>query len=241
MKLIDMHAHSKGISVCSKIDVFNNILMAKEYGMDGFILTNHYQKAYAVDDDSISLAKRYIKEYQDAKEFGDKVGFDVYFGIEVTLTINLKIHLLIYGVSEEFLLTYPDIYDYPIDRIYSLVKENGGILVQAHPFRREENLLLPLEYLDGVEINCHQIFKHTHIKELVPIAIESNKLLTCGADYHHDCARPTCGLYVSDDVKDINDLVKYLLNNEKYSMCVHEPFTDNPYDVVYTKGVKLEI
>ena len=80
-----------------------------------------------------------------------KIGFLVFFGIEVTLTINLELHLLIYGVSEEFLLTYSDIYDYPLEKIYKLVKEAGGILIQAHPMRREKNLLLPLEYLDGIE------------------------------------------------------------------------------------------
>lgn len=234
-----MHAHSKGISVCSKIDVFNNILKTKEYGMDGFILTNHYQKAYVVDGDSVALAKRYIKEYHDAKEFADKIGFLVFFGIEVTLTINLELHLLIYGVSEEFLLTYSDIYDYPLEKIYKLVKEAGGILIQAHPMRREKNLLLPLEYLDGIEINCHQIFKYTHIDDLVPIAIKNDKLLTCGADYHADCNRPTCGLYITDDIKDMTDLVKYLKENNTYSMCVHEPLTDSMYDVTYIKGKEL--
>jgi histidinol phosphatase-like PHP family hydrolase len=42
--LIDLHAHSKGISKCSRIDGIDNIELAKSIGLDGFILTNHNHK-----------------------------------------------------------------------------------------------------------------------------------------------------------------------------------------------------
>ena len=49
--LIDLHAHSKAISKCSRIKGIDNI----------------------------ELAKRYIQEYYDLKEYGDKHNFKVYF------------------------------------------------------------------------------------------------------------------------------------------------------------------
>jgi hypothetical protein len=37
----------------------------------------------------------------------------------------------------------------------------------------------------------------------------------------------------------MTDLVKYLKENNTYSMCVHEPLTDSMYDVTYIKGKEL--
>ena len=44
--LIDLHAHSKAISKCSRINGIDNIELAKSLGLNGFILTNHYDKNY---------------------------------------------------------------------------------------------------------------------------------------------------------------------------------------------------
>ena len=41
--LIDLHAHSKGISRCCQIDGKDMVLVTKNAGMDGVILTNHYE------------------------------------------------------------------------------------------------------------------------------------------------------------------------------------------------------
>ena len=55
--LIDMHAHSS-LSRCCKIDGKGNLLVTKERGMDGFILTNHYDKSYLIDDDKYQIRGR---------------------------------------------------------------------------------------------------------------------------------------------------------------------------------------
>ena len=63
--LIDLHAHSKAISKCSRINGIDNIELAKSIGLNGFILTNHYDRNYVENNDYMDLAKRYIKEYYD--------------------------------------------------------------------------------------------------------------------------------------------------------------------------------
>ena len=78
--LIDLHAHSKAISKCSRIKGIDNIELAKSLGLNGFILTNHYDRNYVENNDYMDLAKRYIQEYYDLKEYGDKHNFKVYFG-----------------------------------------------------------------------------------------------------------------------------------------------------------------
>ena len=124
--LIDLHAHSKAISKCSRIKGIDNIELAKSIGLDGFILTNHYDRNYVENNDYMDLAKRYIQEYYDLKEYGDKHNFKVYFGIEVTLNKHNDAHILVYGVEPSFLLDNPKLYDLTQKELYDLVKENKG-------------------------------------------------------------------------------------------------------------------
>ena len=44
--LIDLHAHSSGISRCCRYDYKTILDHAKEVGIDGIVLTNHYQAEY---------------------------------------------------------------------------------------------------------------------------------------------------------------------------------------------------
>ena len=49
--LIDMHAHSSGISTCCRIPAAAVIEAAAEAGIRGLIMTNHYNKSYVQDSD----------------------------------------------------------------------------------------------------------------------------------------------------------------------------------------------
>lgn len=233
--LIDLHAHSSGISKCCQINGREVLLVAKEKNIDGIILTNHYQKEYLINGDSIEFARRYIKEYEYVKEAGKEIGIKVFFGIEVTLAKHSNIHVLIYGVNEEFVLKYSDIYDYTLDQLYKLVKENKGILVQAHPFRRE-NTLLDLNYLDGIEVNCHPLYNGTYYLEIISIANKNNKLVTCGGDYHADTYRPKCGVYFPNNVENIYDIVCYLKEEKQIELCIQEVDGSEPFIYKYKKA-----
>jgi predicted metal-dependent phosphoesterase TrpH len=61
--LIDMHAHSSGISRCCRTDARTVMETAKANDIDGLILTNHYQEAYLTDEGSRVFAEKYINEY----------------------------------------------------------------------------------------------------------------------------------------------------------------------------------
>ena len=231
--LIDLHAHSKAISKCSRINGIDNIELAKSLGLNGFILTNHYDRNYIENNDYMDLAKRYIQEYYDLKEYGDKHNFKVYFGIEVTLNKHNDAHILVYGVEPSFLLNNPKLYDLTQKELYSLVKENKGILVYAHPYR-DLNKKLDINYVDGIEVNCHPLYKNTYSKEIIKLAKENHKILTCGADYHHDTYRPKCGVYIEDDIDDIIKLKDYLINSKEIKLCIHEVDSEI-YDYIFRK------
>ena len=125
--LIDLHAHS-ALSRCCKIDGIESLKVAKQFGMDGFVLTNHYDKSY-ITVDSKELAERYVNEYFYVKRCADELGMKAFFGIEVTMAKHNNVHMLIYGVDCDFLMKYHDIFDYEQEELYKLVKENNGIRV----------------------------------------------------------------------------------------------------------------
>ena len=235
--IIDMHCHSKAISRCCQRTYKENINIAKNEGIDALILTNHYAREYLKYYESVEeLVDCYHQEYQKAKEYGESVGVKVYYGVEITASQLQKspdVHLLAYGVDERFLTDHPYIFDYPLGMTYETVKQYGGILVQAHPFRCVDRLV-DTKYLDGVEISCHPKYNTTSQEKVKEIARENGLIITCGADYHGDTPyRPICGLVVDELPKDINEIVKILTSSNKKTLLIHEVNAEKPTEFSY--------
>ena len=232
--LIDLHAHSSGISKCCRIPAEQVIAEARAVGIDGLVLTNHYQKNYVSDGDYAAFAARYIAEYEYAAELVKDSDFRIFFGIEVTMEKHPGVHMLIYGVEPAFLTAHPTLFDYTQEELYHLVREAGGFLVQAHPMRREDRLL-DTDYLDGIEISCHPLYEGTHIAELMPIAAREGLILTAGGDFHADTHRARCGVYLDDSLTTVRQIADYLTTAQEITLCVQEVDARESYDVVYRR------
>lgn len=230
--LIDMHAHSSGISHCCRIAVPEVLRQAKAIGLDGIVLTNHYQKSYIGDSDIQDFVQRYVDEYRYAKECGQKTGCRVFFGVEVTAEFSPNIHLLIYGVDETFLKKHPLVFDYSLEELYAVVKAENATLIQAHPFRNGAHIL-DTDYLDGIEINCHPLYKRSYSDELIEAAEHTGIILTCGGDFHADTYRPHCGMYLPDGIQDSYDIGAYLRSTDRVELLIHEPDTPTAVDVEF--------
>lgn len=228
--LFDLHAHSSGISTCCKADAPQILETAKQKGIDGVVLTNHYHKDYirVTGETVLHFVDRYIEEYHYAREWGESIGVKVFYGIEVTMEYNIYVHMLVYGVDTDFLKRHSNLWDLSQKELYQTVKEEGGVLVQAHPFRNGTTVA-DTRYLDGVEINCHPKYNNSYAAELEEIAKENNLIVTCGGDYHNDDYRPECGMYLPDSIRDGIELGEYLKKINQTQLCIHEPHTEEPY------------
>ena len=235
--LVDMHSHSSGISRCCQIPAEQVVEEAKNVGIDALVLTNHYVEYYGINGDYDDLAKRYIAEYEYTKKCGEKIGMKVFFGLEVTMELPGNPHVLIYGVQPQFILDHPQIFYYTQRKLYEVVKQVGGVVVQAHPFRKNIDVLLDLKFLDGVEINCHPLYEATHFEKLRSIAQNNNLILTSGGDYHADTHRAKCGVYFPDHIKDGVEIGKYLLAQSPLKLCIQEVDSDCSYDYEYARKV----
>ena len=109
MILCDLHCHSSGISKCCRIPYTQVIDEAKQAGIQAIVLTNHYRKEDLINPSS--WLEGYIEEYEQAAIYGDSVGIRVYFGVEVTMEFDMRVHLLIYGITPKELKENPNLFD----------------------------------------------------------------------------------------------------------------------------------
>lgn len=234
--LIDLHAHTKGISRCCKAYAPEVLTAARDAGLDGICLCNHYQSRYVENGDAAGFARRYVEEFRAVRDLGQEMGLSVLFGIEVTMERHGMEHLLVYGVDEQFPLRTPALYDLTQRELYELVHENGGVLVQAHPLRKGKNVLMDPQYLDGVEVNCHPLYDQTHHEILSRLARERGWILTCGGDYHADTHRVLCGMYLPETVTDGVALGAYLKESPSVRLRVQEVGEHTTFTLDYHRG-----
>ena len=235
--LIDLHAHSAAISACCLIPYNEVIDTARSVGIDGLVLTNHYSKRFIKNSTPEDFAKRYVEEYRTAKEYADSIGFKLFFGAEVTLKLHRNAHVLLYGISEEFVLAHPTMHLYTHEELYSLVKAEGGAFVQAHPYRKEDKLL-DTSLLDGVELSCHPLYEGTMKEKITQVASDAGIIVTCGGVYHAETYRPHYGIYHSEEITDSKALADYLLSTDKVTVKIHEVNTETPYDFTFERKTK---
>ncbi len=233
--LIDLHAHSHGASRCCKAEADEVLAVAKKAGLDGICLTNHYQKNYIREGGVSALVENYMREFEYTKSLGDELGMIVLFGVEVTLEQHDGTHALIYGVASEFVRENPMLFDLSQEELYQLVHQNGGILVQAHPFRKGMPLLDP-RFLDGVEINSHPLYHNIFSKEIIEIACQNKLILTSGGDFHKDTYRPFCGVELPESVTDGIALGNYLATSDRMTMWIQE-VDAVPQKIEYSKSL----
>ena len=237
MKL-DLHAHTSGISLCCRIPAETVLSFAKNIGLDGIVLTNHYTKYYVKNDDAMQFARDYIAEYEYTKRLGDEMGMKVFFGVEVTWEESTNVHILLYGVSPEFVLEHPTMYDYSQKKLYEVVKAAGGAMIQAHPYRNGATVL-DTDYLDGLEINCHPLYGTSEAEKLIPIAQRNGLIMTCAGDFHADTYRPISATILPDSIGNEAQLANFLLTASRVELLIHEPLTAQPYRYQYFRDGKF--
>lgn len=224
--LYETHLHTSESSACAWSTGEEMAKACKEAGYTGIIVTNHNWYGYNCIDSSLPWKEwvhAFCKGYEKAKECGDKIGLDVFFGYESNYQAT---EFLIYGVDEAWLIAHPQIKDCTIEEQYHLVKEAGGMVIHAHPYRKEDYIpsirLFP-EYVDGVEgINAthssHLSKSHNDPvfdTQAVAYAREYNLPMTAGSDVHGILILGG-GVAFKRRLKDIYDYCAAILNGEDY-------------------------
>lgn len=226
--LYETHMHTSESSACSRA---TGAEMARAYqaaGYAGIIITDHFFYGNTAVSRKLPWEQwvcEFCKGYENAKEEGDKIGLQVFFGWE---SCYQGTEFLIYGLDKEWLLLHPEICDATIEEQYRMVHEAGGMVSHAHPFREESYIpeirLFP-EYVDAVEaVNATHTSPTSlghknplYNEKAIAYAKEHNLPITGGSD-QHTTTMIGGGMLFKRELKDIHGFCKAVLNKEAVSI-----------------------
>ncbi len=150
----ETHLHTLPVSKCAKASVEENLKAYKEMGYAGVFITNHFLDGNIDVDRSLPYEEQirfYFSDYEVGKEIGRQIGLQVLCGVELSF---YGTDFLIYGLDESWFLSHPEIMDMQKSEELTLMREAGGLIIQAHPFREAyyiDHLRLYPRHVHGVE------------------------------------------------------------------------------------------
>ncbi len=192
----------------------------KEAGYAGIIVTDHFFYGNTAVDRGLpwqDWVHEFCSGYRDALETGKQIDLDVFFGWESGYNGT---EFLIYGLDEEWLMAHPEIKDATVQEQYKLVKESGGAVFQAHPYREEyyiPKVRLYPDDIDGIEVfNASNKLRDgidVFNERAEKYALKNNFPTTCGSDIH--CSEPIMsGVEFDKRLKDIHEFVAMVMSRQ---------------------------
>lgn len=184
----DTHVHTKEGSACADISGSRQARLYKELGYDGIIITDHFYNGNTAVSRKLpweQWVNGFMKGYEEAYEEGKRIGISVFFGWEESIK---GMDFLIYGLNKDWLLKNRDILGMDISEHYNKIKNDGGFIVHAHPFRKRyllEDVRPTPEFEDAVEINNGGNREAIYNKLAGEYAMQWHKPVTGGSDAHH--------------------------------------------------------
>ncbi len=186
----ETHLHTKEGSACSSAPAADMVRAHKEMGYDGIFVTNHFFNGNTSVPRDLPWEERvdlYCRGYEIAKEVGDEIGLKVFFGIEYCV---YNADLLIYGIDKEWIKANEQLLMHTDERVlFAKIREMGGMIVHAHPFRSDPYIhhisLYPYD-VDAVEvINGSHDPRNMYNERATLYADMYGLLKTGGSDSHH--------------------------------------------------------
>lgn len=202
---IDLHVHAQERSGCATSGEEEMIQAAIAYGLDGLAFTDHQR---LVPPERVAELNR---KYAPFRVFG---------GIEITLVEGEDV--LVLGVHDPALemqrWTYPT--------LFRFVREQGGMLILAHPFRFRETIQIDIEQYppDAVEVHSANIGACDE-PQIRALAQRLNLRLLCNSDAHNT---KNVGIYYNElprVPRDEQDLLTILKAGEYNCGCMAERIT----------------
>ena len=215
----ETHLHTKEGSACASSPAADYPQFYKDQGFDGIFVTNHFFNGNCAvptyPNDWERMVNEFCRGYEEAKKAGDEIGLQVFFGWESNYEGD---EFLIYGLDKEWLMNHPDILTYNRTKQYDIIRQDGGLVVQAHPFRERpyiNTIRLNPYTCDAMEAyNSGNPLFQNHNAELY---CKDNIFMTAGSDIHavgSFLGRELYGMAFETPLKDEKDYVKRILNHE---------------------------
>ena len=219
----DLHVHTSQGSLCGRSTGAEIAKAYKDAGYAGIVITDHHFGGNTRPDRNLpweEWAEAFCSGYWDAKQTGDAIGLQVFFGWESGFHGT---EFLIVGLTPEWMKQHPELRDCSIQEQYQLVHESGGLVIHAHPFRRRpyiRDVRLYPDYIDAVErINASHsnpavADKPEYDDEAAAFAKKYHKPVTAGSDQHDSVNLRGAGICFKRKMQSAKDLVQAIKNRE---------------------------
>lgn len=190
----ETHCHTSEASGCGMSTGYEMAQKYKDEGYNGIFITDHFFNGNSAVPKALPWKERiklYCKGYEHAKELGDKIGLDVFFGVEYTFC---GADFLLYGPDKQWLIENGNILDvdHEITKVLEYVRSCGFFVVQAHPFRDVDYIkrftLCP-HYVDAVEVINASHYNKEFDKRAQMYAEWYDLPVTAGSDSHSTTER----------------------------------------------------
>jgi len=183
----ETHLHTSDSSACGRSKGSEYIEGYLKLGYDGIFVTDHFYLGNTCISRELpwdEWVDRYCMSYRKTKEAAKGTGLKVFFGWETSYGTGED--FLIYGLTPEWLLKHPEIIKINQEEQYELIHSEGGLVVQAHPFRERgymREIVLHPNHCDAWEIanagNTPEMDRSAY-----DYAVSHDMVMTCGSDIH---------------------------------------------------------
>lgn len=187
----ETHLHTCQGSACASATGEQMAIAHKQAGYTGIFITDHFFNGNSAVPRELpwqERVERFCAGYEQAKQTGDKIGLQVFFGLEYNYH---GAEFLIYNLDKQWLLEHPDIDKMHTRSALALMRQDGAFVIQAHPFRERGYIdhfqLFPRD-IDGVEaVNAAHVGEEGRKmnERAFQYAAMFDLPVTSGSDSHH--------------------------------------------------------
>ena len=223
MYLYETHMHTCQASKCGRSTGKEHVRFYKDAGYTGIIMTDHFFGGNTAVNRELPWEERvnlFWSGFEDAKEEGDRIGLDVFFGLEQNYAGD---EYLIYGLTKEYMMAHPEMEHWTRRQQLEEVHKAGGCVIQAHPFRIRgymSRIRLGTLFCDGIEaanLGNEQIDDARAFR----MGKELGLVMTAGSDNHRSPVDGPYGVELEKRLTSIQDYVNIILN--RYRIGLHVP------------------
>lgn len=183
----ETHLHTSDSSACGRSRGADYLEGYKALGYDGIFVTDHFYLGNTCVPRELpwtEWVERYCQSYYNTKEAAAGTGIKVFFGWETSYGTGED--FLIYGLDPDWLKRHPEITEITQEEQYELVHSEGGLVVQAHPFRERgymREIVLHPNHCDAWEI-ANTGNTPEQDRAAYDYAVSHDMVMTCGSDIH---------------------------------------------------------
>lgn len=205
----EIHCHTDETSNCGRVPAAELVELYKSKGYDGVVITDHYsrmtykRKLQFLHPDN----EHFLEGYRNAKAAAGE-NFTVLLGMEKRAFAS-PIDYLVYGMTEEFVLSHGNLVFRYIHLFRHWAKKAGFIIVGAHPYRMFPSMPI-LHCIDGVEVYNGKESRENNQKALKWAEKHGKTIMTSGSDFHRTTHTNFSGILTEEPIRTNDDLLRIL-------------------------------